>query len=213
MVRMTNPERSARTRAALLQAAAKIFDRHGYLGASLTDIVNAAETTKGALYFHFASKDALAAAVVHEQYAAWPALVQRAQQRSKSPLEQLVALSYDVARSFQDDVIVRAGTRLAAERTVIDAELPTPYVGWMNQTAAILLRARAAGELREDIDPDAAAYALVASFFGLQAVANVLTGRADLQQRLDDFWELVLPALASPGTPLATPADLHATTP
>ncbi|NHC16379.1 ScbR family autoregulator-binding transcription factor, partial [Motilibacter deserti] len=179
-----------------------------YLGASLTDIVNEAETTKGALYFHFASKDHLAAAVVHEQYAAWPALIAKVSAEHEGPLAQLRALSYEVARAFREDIVVRAGIRLAAERAVIGVELPTPYVGWIDQTTGLLRHAQEIGQMRPGLDPPAVARTLIAAFFGVQSVSQVLSERRDLEERLDDLWDLVLPALApTPDQPPAAPAS------
>lgn len=53
------------TRHQLVAAAAATFDKRGFDGATLGDILKAgAGLSKGALYFHFTSKDELAAAVV-----------------------------------------------------------------------------------------------------------------------------------------------------
>jgi AcrR family transcriptional regulator len=64
--RRTQAERSETTRRALLRAARRLFTQHGYAGTSRDDIAAAADLTRGALYHHFASKEALFAAVVEE---------------------------------------------------------------------------------------------------------------------------------------------------
>ncbi len=64
-------ERAAWTREGILQAAAETFETRGYLGTSLRDIVTRRDVSKGALYFHFQSKEALAIAVVQEHYEKW----------------------------------------------------------------------------------------------------------------------------------------------
>lgn len=55
------------SRAALLDAAAKVFASHGYGGASLDRIVQTAGLSKGTLYWHFASKEELFLALVEER--------------------------------------------------------------------------------------------------------------------------------------------------
>ena len=50
---------SASTRERLLEAAARVFARQGYHGATVDDIVTEAGTSKGAFYFHFPGKEAL----------------------------------------------------------------------------------------------------------------------------------------------------------
>lgn len=47
------------TRERILDAALLTFSRQGYHGTRLDDIVDASETSKGAIYFHFANKERL----------------------------------------------------------------------------------------------------------------------------------------------------------
>lgn len=58
---------SAATRAALLEAATSLFASRGYPGTSLEDVAAAAQVTRGAVYHHFAGKQALFEAVVEQQ--------------------------------------------------------------------------------------------------------------------------------------------------
>jgi AcrR family transcriptional regulator len=55
----TQRERRARTRQALLDAAADLFAGRGVEGASVDAIAEAADRTSGAVYDHFGSKDGL----------------------------------------------------------------------------------------------------------------------------------------------------------
>src|SRR5919206_3402040 len=58
--------RAQATRQAILTAAAEHFARNGYHATSLDSVLADSGGTKGALYFHFASKEALARAVIAE---------------------------------------------------------------------------------------------------------------------------------------------------
>jgi AcrR family transcriptional regulator len=60
----TQTERRARTRAALLEAAARGFSRYGYGDLVLEKVAADAGYTRGALYHLFTGKQALAVAVV-----------------------------------------------------------------------------------------------------------------------------------------------------
>jgi len=64
--RETQAERSARTRAALLAAARRLFAEKGFANTGREEIAEVAGVTRGALYHHFASKTEVAAAVVAE---------------------------------------------------------------------------------------------------------------------------------------------------
>ena len=61
--RLTREDRRAQTRERLLDAAAEVFNRLGYHGASLEAVADAAGFTKGAVYSNFASKEELFAAL------------------------------------------------------------------------------------------------------------------------------------------------------
>jgi AcrR family transcriptional regulator len=60
----TQAERRARSRGALLEAAARGLSRHGYANLVLEDVAREAGYTRGALYHQFAGKEELALAVV-----------------------------------------------------------------------------------------------------------------------------------------------------
>lgn len=57
--RLTRDESRAHTREAILAQARRQFESHGYRGASLDDIAEAAGYSKGAVYSNWASKEAL----------------------------------------------------------------------------------------------------------------------------------------------------------
>jgi AcrR family transcriptional regulator len=60
---------SEATRAALLDQATTLFAERGYAGTSLEDVASASQVTRGAVYHHFASKQALFEAVLQQQEA------------------------------------------------------------------------------------------------------------------------------------------------
>jgi len=60
---------SEATRAALLDEATALFAARGYAGTSLEDVASASQVTRGAVYHHFASKQALFEAVLQLQEA------------------------------------------------------------------------------------------------------------------------------------------------
>lgn len=62
--------RKAKTRAALLDAAARVYARRGFDGATLDEVAAEAGFTKGAVYSHFGSKEKLLLALSEEHLAA-----------------------------------------------------------------------------------------------------------------------------------------------
>src|SRR3954462_10295454 len=81
------------TRAFLLRTAARVFAERGYTGTALSDLIAASGLTKGAFYFYFSSKSALALAVLHDQQARWLHHVSERVLTHATALEQFRALT------------------------------------------------------------------------------------------------------------------------
>ncbi|MEV6509805.1 TetR/AcrR family transcriptional regulator [Streptomyces sp. NPDC051642] len=62
----SNAERTASTRAQLIRAARQLFSEHGYSSTTVVDIAKSSGLTVGALYHHWAGKEALLVDVVHD---------------------------------------------------------------------------------------------------------------------------------------------------
>lgn len=195
--------RAEGTRTILLEAAAGLFDERGFVGTSISDIAKRSGRTSGAIYFHYASKEKLARAVIDAQFNTWPQLVARRRASARPALERMVALSYDVARAFRDDVVVRAAARLWTERKCIALSLPVPFVGWIEEVSALLSQAREEGDLGPGVVPDTAAAGLVGAFYGLHTISEALDGRRRIEERLDELWLLLLAGLQSVPDPAA----------
>lgn len=79
------------TRRAVLAAARSSFGRKGYAQTSVDEIAAAARVTKGAVYHHFAGKQALFRAVYSEVEAEAQARTAAAVDPKGSPIDQIVA--------------------------------------------------------------------------------------------------------------------------
>ncbi|MFM9368795.1 ScbR family autoregulator-binding transcription factor [Streptomyces sp. Da 82-17] len=188
-------ERAVQTRLQILDAAAELFDRNGYSGTSVQNVADHVGMTKGAVYFHFPTKEALTISVVDAHYHRWPVLLEAVQAKGLGPLDTLVELLDQTAAAFRDDVIVQGGARLQMEQPLPEGVLPTPYVGWINLLEQLLIEAEEAGELRAGVSPAAAAHALVSVFFGTQHISARLGRRKDLTRRWEEARELMLYSL------------------
>ncbi|MBN0047147.1 TetR/AcrR family transcriptional regulator [Streptomyces actuosus] len=188
-------ERSARTRLRVLMGAAQLFTERGFRHTSVKDVADRVEMTKGAVYFHYPTKEALAVAIVEEHYARWPKVLDEVVEEGFGPLGTAARVLERAATAFRDDVIVQAGARLQLERPHIDAELPTPYVDWVSLLESMLTSAEELGELRPGVTPGRAARSLVSAFFGSQHVSDVLSGRADVVERWRDLSDLLFRAI------------------
>src|SRR5580700_9603601 len=88
---MLRSQHAEATRRAVLDAARSLFGRQGYAQTSVDEIADAARVTKGAVYHHFAGKEALFRAVYAEVEADAQARALAAGDPREPPLDQLVA--------------------------------------------------------------------------------------------------------------------------
>jgi AcrR family transcriptional regulator len=89
MVRRTNAERTAETKAALIAAARRLFARQGYAETSTEQILQAANMTRGALYHHYAEKADLFADVCLQMHGEASAAIVAAAEAAKEPMAAL----------------------------------------------------------------------------------------------------------------------------
>jgi AcrR family transcriptional regulator len=191
MPRELKQERAIRTRGQVLSAAAKAFAEKGFPGVTMLDIAELTGMTKGAVYFHYANKEAVAVAVCEEFYRWLGRLSEDVQELP--PLEGVVEYFTRAAVGFRDDPMVQAGARLQIEFHDVGAALPVPFADGVEATRKLLARAQANGQLPEGSTPESLSRILVAGFFGVQHVSWRLNNRADLAERVQELLDSVLP--------------------
>jgi TetR/AcrR family transcriptional regulator, transcriptional repressor for nem operon len=169
---------SERTRERLLQAASREIYRSGFQSASLDTILAVAGVTKGALYYHFDSKEALGHAVVDEVIAPdvrskW---VHPLQKSGKDPIGTLIGAVRGIPVRLAD---VRGGCQLnnlAQEMSPLDAgfrkRMAAIFDAWREAVASVLREGQAHGNVRRDVEPADAAGFLIAMVQGYASLAK-----------------------------------------
>ncbi|MGH3771980.1 MAG: ScbR family autoregulator-binding transcription factor [Pseudonocardiaceae bacterium] len=192
------PQRRARaTRLAILTAAAEHFARNGYHATSLDSVLADSGGTKGALYFHFVSKDALARAVIAEMARGWGELRKQVNGRGLDPLSALLTLVDEVVVLLVGNPIAQGGIRLLNDLPPCGQHTPWHYGVAEGDALALLTQAARAGLLQEGIEPALLARQVVAVVAGHRQICDAMDDRHDLRQRLDEAWDLLLPAIAT----------------
>ena len=151
----TQSERSEGTKRQILDAAAAAFARDGYAATSLNDVIRQSELTKGAFYFHFPSKEALALAVVDDLRDQWS--LDRQTRRSTSRGRRRSRRDRwrpTLSRVQRQQQLPRARAPRARARR--DAAGPRPGLQaslfmWIDFIEAIVSRGQADGVFRTDL--------------------------------------------------------------
>jgi len=102
--RPTQADRSARTRGALLESAARGLSRYGYGNLTLERVAGDAGYTRGALYHQFEDKEDLALAVIDWVDETWRQEVGQPVEQEADPLAALIALARGHAVYCRRDV-------------------------------------------------------------------------------------------------------------
>ena len=102
--RQSQADRSARTRSALLESAARGLSRYGYGNLVLERVASEAGYTRGALYHQFKDKEELALAVIDWVDETWRQEVGRPIEQESDPVAALVALARGHAVFCRRDV-------------------------------------------------------------------------------------------------------------
>lgn len=191
---MAQQQRAIDTRRNALRGAALVIDRRGYEAATIAEIVHESNITKGALYFHFASKEAIAEAIIAEQ-GEW--LSQRFVDEA-APVQTIIDLSYAFVDALRTDPLMRASIRMTIDRAGAHDSIVRGYETWISTVQALLARARSEGTLNGGLRPADCAYTIASAMTGLQLTSDALTGRADLPERVEQLWRLLVPALVRP---------------
>jgi AcrR family transcriptional regulator len=187
--------RAEQTRATIVAAAADLFDRYGYERTSLSDIVEHARVTKGALYFHFAAKEDLAHAIMELQARAVRQVTRAAEERGGSSLESLMRITFGLARLAVEGPVTRAGMRLALSGVELRPPLRHPFTEWREIATRKLVGAVKEADLHPDIDVDAAAHSLVSFFIGTRVAVRSLDPVARLPRRMAEMWHILIRGL------------------
>ena len=173
-----------RTRARLVDVAARVFAGRGYVATTFGELIEAAGVSKGAFYFHYRSKEQLALAVleqvkgrhldaVRERLATAPAgagalrvmadaLVSLADEEPAGS----ISLAHELASSLAASPDVRAEAAAVTHR-------------WLDLLADVVTQAQVAGEVRAGLDPQVLARVLFAAVDGSRRLVDALDDPAD----------------------------------
>ncbi|GGY67652.1 TetR family transcriptional regulator [Streptomyces olivaceoviridis] len=191
-------ERAIRSRGNILLAAARAFAQRGYPAVTMLDVAELSGMTKGAVYFHFTNKEALALAVTTEFYKRLPAISDTVAELELPPVASVAELLLRTAAALRDEPMMKAGARLQIERGLIDVDLPIPFQDYTALITSWFRSALAAGELEHETPPATLARVLVSAFFGAQHMSWVLHDREDIIERTVEVLHAVVPCTRDP---------------
>jgi len=185
-----------KTKARILEVAASIFHQKGYNGTSLSDILAAAEVSKGALYHHFSNKQELLYAVFDEVYrqmflGRWQSVL-----TSEDPLEAVAQVVLNMANEGSDEEMCCGCPihNISAELAATDDALRLRVDGLFTDLRGIITqgveRAKTLQQIPATVDSHRVALLFMCSLNGMPQMVKSCQDRAmfaELTAALADY--------------------------
>ena len=154
--------------------------------------------TKGAFYFHFASKEQLALAVLEEKQRQWREFVQEQVLARPRAIDQLLALGPAMIRLHREDPGAYSAQRLTRDLARVPEladRVRAQTRDWIELVAGIVSQAQRDGDLAVKPEATALATVLVAATDGLKDLSDIVDppsrARRGFERRLQHLTELV----------------------
>jgi TetR/AcrR family transcriptional repressor of nem operon len=165
------------TRRRIVAAAAPIFNRHGYEGSSLSDLMAATGLKKGGIYRHFESKEELAAeAFDYTWEAARQARMVHVDEGTAGieRLKQLIANFVDYRSPVSGGCpILNTAVDADDGNLVLRARVTKALRSWLAQLQSIVEQAAERGEIRAGVDSKAVATLIVSTLEGALMISRL----------------------------------------
>ncbi len=160
-------QQSERTRATLIESATTLLLDRGYEGTTLALLAQKVRMTKGAIYHHFADKEALLRAVMEHVRRTWEGEVGAHIPQAGDALERLAALFDHQARLIdKEPALCLLVTGLTLQSRSMGRELAAVVEGITADLAelvrGIVAEGQRAGTVRTDLDANDIARSVVA---------------------------------------------------
>lgn len=194
---MARQSRSEVTRRKIIDSAVDLINEIGYPAAGLADIIERAELTKGALYYHFDSKEALATVIIEEGMALLLNVFQAARDSGPRALESVIIGTFAASDLLATDRTARAATRLLRTFDGLNPVSKFAYQNFIDQFTTDIVAAAEQGDLRSDVRTEEVTEALVTSILGIEVLSSALADRTDMRERFTRVWNIVLPAIVT----------------
>lgn len=183
--------KTQKTKANIIHQAAELFNRKGYAGSSIADIMQATGLKKGGIYNHFISKDELALQAFDYAFSLVRQKVWDRIKQEKNAIARLQAMS-SVYLDYIDNPPIPGGCPIL--NTAIESDDTHPKLrdrarkamdSWRNMIIKIVEKGIQKGEMRSDIEPDLIATILISTIEGAIMMSKLYQDSYHLQKAVD----------------------------
>lgn len=183
--------KAERTRQMIIERAAPIFNKKGFSGTSMSDILAATGLAKGGLYGNFNSKEEIAREVFRYSFKiVYDNIVQEVV-KEKSPLKRLLAIC-DYHRNYPKNSPLEGGCPVLNYGTEVDDTMPNlrrdvraAMEKMLNDIFRIIEKGKAVGEVRKAVDSEKYAAFIYSQIEGAILLSKTLGDLKKMHQCMD----------------------------
>jgi AcrR family transcriptional regulator len=166
---------SAKTREALLTTCLTLFAERGFANTSIDEIARAAGVTKGAIYWHFESKEHLFQAILERIRSRWQQVVHRPVTARRAPIDRLAQLfdSYtDLFEESPEVCLFLQQVLLDQHHPRFSSQVAKVFSATAGFVAGILDEGKRAGAMRRNLASQPAAHMILGMLAGASQQAS-----------------------------------------
>ncbi len=165
----------------IIHESLKLFSLNGFLSTSITDILEAANTSKGGFYNHFTSKEDLFFQVLEEARRIWREKSLAGLDEIESSVGKVLKLLENYRDRYLKDtenfpggcIFIMFSVELADQRPHLAQEVNTGFIGLKAMLQRLLDGGKESGELRDDVSASAVTEMLFAGMVGASVIYGV----------------------------------------
>jgi TetR/AcrR family transcriptional repressor of nem operon len=168
-------------RETIIHESLKLFSLKGFLSTSITDIIEAADTSKGGFYNHFASKEDLFHDVLAEAQRIWREKTLAGLNEIESPMGKIRRFLENYRDNYLKDnnnfpggcVFVTFSVELDDQLPHLCKEVNEGFIGLKMMLRRLLDEGKGKGELNSDASTDAITEMIFAGMLGASVIYGV----------------------------------------
>ncbi|MDX1993055.1 MAG: TetR/AcrR family transcriptional regulator [bacterium] len=179
------------TRQTILQQAAQVFSVRGYFGTSMDDLMKATDLTKGGIYNHFGSKEALALEAFEYAFGLVKARFRELSEGKRTTRDRLYAV-LELFRSVLDDPLLAGGCPLL--NTAVEADDANEPLrnrareaadDWRGYISRTVRKGLELGDVRPEVEPEAVASVMISTLEGAIMLSKLYGDNIHMHRTVD----------------------------
>ena len=190
--------KAERTRQYIIDKAAPIFNKKGYAGTSLNDLIEATGLTKGAIYGNFENKDEIALEAFDYNLKAVNQPLANLIGAADNSIDKLLAMPHYYCKQYSKlakrggCAMLNASTEADDNHPLLKRKVASAIKNWKSKIEKIITTGIQNKEIKKGVDPDKISSTFIALIEGGIMMSKITGDQAHLDAAMEQFEKIVL---------------------